>query len=488
MKKNFMKICSLVIAVAFTSASFIFAETVQTEDLSFEEPVSSPETAGVKKPVDIDETEFTKISLFDKPLFFILEVQFSSEFMGNYELSGNASDDIVEVEPALNAALLYQLGENISIFLENEIQFKGEFFLETDESRKQWVFERIESWILFSDIAGSRISLQVGRQKYEDERQWWWDAEFDSVRLHYNTEGIHSEIAVAQEIGAESTETDVWGPENKNLLRILSQTTWGDEETSRYAIFGLYQDDHSHRPRAGDLIRPFDEDELDADLFWYGARAMGDIETERMGDFAWWLDMAGIVGKETLFEFEETEDGDSEVAEIVERNVAGWGYDAGIIWETGSFNDMTLSLGYAWGSGDRDPEDDKNRSFRQTGFNEGDQRFQYYGELLNPDLSNLQIITASIGFPIGENGFIDFIYHGYRQDHPADFLWESDLEIDPEGHQKVIGEELDIAFTFEKENHLEIESSTAFFKAGNAFGDLSGNTAYRIKFEINWLF
>jgi hypothetical protein len=268
----------------------------------------------------------------------------------------------------------------------------------------------------------------------------------------------------------------------------MTQTTWGNEEALRYALFTLYQDDHSNRPQKGDLIRSVDEDDLDTDLFWYGVRVMGEMEMEKMGVFGWWVDVAGVNGEEVLFEFEETDDGYSEVADIRERDVSGWGFDVGMSWETGKFHDVVIAFGYAWGSGDREPGDTENRAFRQTGFNEGDQRFQYYGELLNPDLSNLQIMTASIGFPIGEDGFIDFIYHSYRQDYPADFLWASDLETAPEGLHQSVGEEWDIAFTFEKEEHLEIESSVAWFNAGDAFGNLSGNAAHRIKLDINWLF
>jgi hypothetical protein len=238
----------------------------------------------------------------------------------------------------------------------------------------------------------------------------------------------------------------------------------------------------------GDIVKPKDEDCNDADLLWYGVRVSGDIEADDMGEFSYWVDAAGVSGDETLFEFEETDEGNSEVTEIIKKDVFGWGFDTGATWHSGVFYDLAMTIGYAWGSGDRNPESGTDRSFRQTGFNEGDKRFQYYGELLDPDLSNLQIITISAGFPIGEDSFIDFVYHHYRQDQPAPFLWDSDLEADPEGIRKSIGEEVDVAFSYEEWDDYEIECSGAIFKAGDAFGDLSGQTAYRIKLEINYLF
>ncbi|MBC2714070.1 MAG: alginate export family protein [Desulfobacteraceae bacterium] len=448
----------------------------------------------VESPNDIDEEDFTECSLFDRPFYLAGEVQFSSEFKGDYELDPAAKDDLLEIEPALKVELFYLLSEDTSIFLENEVQYKVEYYSEIGKTDNKWIFERTESWIFFDNIGESSGSLQVGRQNYEDERQWWWDEQLDSIRLHYDGVGLHSEIAVAQELAPSSTEEGRIEPKHKDIFRILSHTAWNlndalrQDDALRLDLFGLYQNDHSSQPKVGDTVSPYEEDERDADLLWYGARVSGEVESGDRGEFEYWVDIAGLTGKEKLLAFEETDDGRRVVDEIISRDVSGWGFDTGITWHTGILNNMAMTLGYAWGSGDRNPEDEKNRSFRQTGFNEGDKRFQYYGELLNPDLSNLHIVTVSAGFPLGKSSFIDFIYHRYRQDYPALFLWESDLEAEPEGISKAIGEEWDIALTVEEWDDIEIESSVAIFTAGDAFGTLSGETAYRINFAINYLF
>lgn len=438
-------------------------------------------------PEGIDPEEYFAFSFFGRRFLLAAELQFCSEYMKDYELESRAADGLSEIEPALNVAFFYELGEKTFIYLENEVQHKTHRYIEAGGTSDQWVFERIESWILFRNIAGSGVSLQMGRQSYEDERQWWWDEQLDSIRVHFDRSRFHTEIAVAREVAAASTEVEDRDPENQHIFRILSQTVWGGSEALHYALFALYQDDRSRRRRESDPYITVD-DTSDADLFWYGVRAAGELETENLGNFSWWVDMAGVSGDETLYEFEADDEDAGDEIEIITRDVSGRGGDTGIVWETGALGDMMLTFGYAWGSGDRNPEDGKNRSFRQSGFNEGDMRFQYYGELLNPDLSNLHILTVAVGFPVNTAGFFDVIYHRYRQDHPADFLWESDLEIDPEGRRSFIGEEWDVAFTFEGASHVEIESSAALFKAGDAFGNLSGETAYRLKFEVNYLF
>ena len=466
------------------------ANDFDEEGAAFEDEMELEAIELVEKPNDIDEEDYMVFSLLDRPFYIAGELQFASEFKGDYELDQKAKDDLLETEPAIKAELYYLLSENTAIFFENEVQYKSEYYSEIGKTDNQWIYEPTEIWIFFDDINESGVSFQAGRQSYEDDRQWWWDEQLDSIRLHYDRQDFHGEIAVAQQLFRESTEESRIDPEDKNIFRIISHAAWSQDDPLRFDLFGLYQEDHSSQFMSGDLIRPHDEDERDADLFWYGARVSGDVEAEDLGEFSYWLDAAGVIGDEKLFEFEEAEDVTdyNEVTEIIKRDVAGWGYDIGLSWNTGIFRDMTFTLGYAWGAGDRDPEDKTDRSFRQTGFNEGDKRFQYYGELLNPDLSNLGIFTVAIGFEIGESSTIDFIYHQYRQDYAADFLWESDLEAEPEGVSKDIGEEFDVALTFEEWDDFEIESSAALFTAGDAFGILSGETAYRLKFEINYLF
>ncbi len=488
MGRSYMKkiICILVWLLIFSGPGWAKDFDEDSEELPEDFKRTGSEL--IEKPNDIDEEDYTEFPLFGRPLYIAGELQFSSEFMGDYELDPKAKDDLLEMEPALKVELFYPVTEMVSVFFENEVQYKSEYHSEIGKTDNQWIYEPTESWVFVDNIGDSGTSLQVGRQNYEDERQWWWDERLDSVRLHYDRADFHSEIAVAQQLYRESTEESQIDPENKNILRFLSHTAWQQDEPMRFDLFALYQDDHSSQPKVGDIVKPKNEDDHDADLLWYGARVSGDVEAEGMGEFSYWVDAAGVSGDETLFEFEETDEGFSEVAEIIKQDVFGWGVDTGATWHTGMFYDLSMTAGYAWGAGDRNPESGTNRSFRQTGFNEGDNRFQYYGELLNPDLSNLQIITISAGFPIGEDSFIDFIYHHYRQDHPAPFLWDSDLEADPEGISKSIGEEWDVAFTYEEWDNIEIESSAAIFVAGDAFGTLSGETAYLIKFEISYLF
>ena len=43
-----------------------------------------------------------------------------------------------------------------------------------------------ESWIHFGKLFGTNLELQIGRQNFEEKREWWWDEDLDSIRFYYS--------------------------------------------------------------------------------------------------------------------------------------------------------------------------------------------------------------------------------------------------------------------------------------------------------------
>src|SRR3990170_6062553 len=70
----------------------------------------------------------------------------------------------------------------------------------------------------------------------------------------------------------------------------------------------------------------------------------------------------------------------------------------------------SVALSYAVGTGDANPDDDTNYEFRQTGLQSNEARFsgvtqfKAYGEVLDPELTNLRIFTAGGGFRAAGEG------------------------------------------------------------------------------------
>jgi hypothetical protein len=175
--------------------------------------------------------------------------------------------------------------------------------------------------------------------------------------------------------------------------------------------------------------------------------------------------------------------GDAIVTGQSRNRVRGWAFDAGASLELPFAFEPYLTLAYARGSGG-------DETFRQTGLNgnngklRGNARFRYYGELLRPELSNLAIATVALGIPLGEDGWVETVWHDYRQVEADDRLPGSRLDIDPDGLSRGIGQELDIVASYRPPSGWDFELTGGVFRAGSAFGTAQGATAWQLRINI----
>jgi len=132
--------------------------------------------------------------------------------------------------------------------------------------------------------------------------------------------------------------------------------------------------------------------------------------------------------------------------------------------------------------------------FRQTGLQRdrarflGVDRFRYYGDLLRPELSNLHIFTAALGSRVLRASSVELLYHFYRQATPAPFLRDAQVTADPAGKSSLVGHEWDVVLGLEEWKHVEVELIGALFRAGRAFGSLSGNLAGGVFLKLRYNF
>lgn len=111
---------------------------------------------------------------------------------------------------------------------------------------------------------------------------------------------------------------------------------------------------------------------------------------------------------------------------------------------------VDATLGFAFGSGDSDPDTDVDRNFRQTGLHDnsgkfnGNTKFKYYGEVFDPELSNMMIWTAGAGIRPSKNTSLDVVYHHYSQVDRSDELRDVDIDPDPTGKSRDLGHAVDL--------------------------------------------
>jgi hypothetical protein len=434
-----------------------------------------------------------KFDLFGKPVTIGGEYDFNPRLRNNFDLDDTNQDANVRLEHELKLEAFYPISNFTAIFL----SFKGgnsSRFNYSSDSKNRTTFEvvRDETWIFFDRIAGSGFGLQFGNQNVSETREWWWDKDMDSLRLYYNRGPFHFELMGGQQIGGESTLVGL-NPKDKEVPRIMSLASWAWNYKQRLELFFMKQWDNSSEENVGDYIKRVNRDSFDDDMVWFGARAIGEVGLDDYGSVNYWADFAGVNGDETVYDYDDTKfDNFVRTTKKNKNDVSGWAFDIGAFWTLPFRYQPTLTLSYARGSGDRQPNDGQNSTFRQTGiqrnnwrFN-GVNRFKIYGELFDPELSNMNIFTSALGVRVLKNSSIEMVYHKYDQVEAINSIRNNNINEDPNGKSRDLGQEFDLVMNFREWKRLELELTGSMFDPGDAFDN--HDVAYSVFFDVNYNF
>ncbi|MEE9554992.1 MAG: alginate export family protein [candidate division Zixibacteria bacterium] len=360
----------------------------------------------------------------------------SAKNESEYDLSDLYLNDQRDAQPEIRAELAGYFNDIFRAF--GQISIRERIYL--DSERINPPSKKLESrvtqlYVLAKNIGVQGFAVQVGRQDIEDPREWLFDEYLDAVRLYY-----YGKAPVIYELAYIHSDFQL-----KNKYR-----TWSD-------IFARarWQVNNKNTVSGYLLVRKDSDQARNREPSWYGAGYMG-----KVGDyFNPWAELVIMKG---------TDKGKSLSASAMDLGVTA-------IAENVNYS-PSITVAYARGSGEKTGADDNE--FRQTGFQDntgyfgGVRIFKYYGELLDPELSNLIITTFGVGFKPIYNGSIEVVYHVYKQDQP-----EADLRGDlidpparPNGVSDDIGTSLDIVLGVSKLwNRVHIGWVFGMFTPGEAY-------------------
>lgn len=381
-----------------------------------------------------------------------LEVEF--DYKRNFDLDGEDDEDEYLVEPALGFAFSFDPNEKFQAFLAFTV-FWEFLFEDSDKTGDMIGLEIEQAYFLFKDILDSRFSFQVGRQRFEDEREWLFDEELDAVRIFYNVSNFTTGLSVSRFnlLDRDLLNSDEEDQINNYLLRTVYEIDNDDKEIIASAYL-FFRDDRS---------------EDNESPFLLGVSANGDF----LENIAYWFEFSFALGKEGS------------------EDIRAFGFDLGFSYEFDLPLEPTLTFGFAFGSGDDDSEDNEANDFRQSGFHNNESSFngavdfKYYGEVFDPELSNLLIFTAGVGFNITDNSSVDFIYHYYQQHKRTDNFRDVGVDAEPDGESKSIGNEIDLVIGYEEILNTEFALRLGYFIPGNAFESDSAN-AFSVLVEFQY--
>ncbi len=391
-------------------------------------------------------------SLLDS-LEFGGHVELATEHQRNFDLDRAEDDDVALVPVELQLGLLFDPNDYFEAYLQATLTKQFVLREEGEDEDRNTELTLEEAYVTVRQPDWG-LSLQVGRQSFEDERQWLYDAELDGVRGAYRTSEFSLELSASREAQIAQDFLNTVDEENINT----------------YVLYGAYELLEAVTLSAYGLVNDFRGNGGDQEVF-FGLQSFGTIG-ERL---SYWLDAAHVRGDEAG------------------RDLRGYGLDLLAAYRFDAPLSPHLILGYAFGSGDSDPDDDTDGAFRQTGLqgNEtevgGLTAFRYYGEAFDPELSNMSIFTAGLGARPREGLSLDLVYHYYLQDEAADELRETGVDAEPTGRSRRLGSEIDLVFGLEEIEDVRISAFIGYFMPGRAFEPGADDALFaRIEFEYEF--
>jgi len=394
----------------------------------------------------------------------------------NLDLDSTRDNDRIRLTPELKANFIFSFPHDILLFTQLGLEDKVTL---RDKVKPMNVYS-----ILFDEFfvhvplpLSVPSAFRIGRQQFFEPRRWFLNDDLDGIRLFLDPHPFHVNLSVSTPVPSFDTSIRAFDDifRSRDQVDFLIQTSYDMQPASQKSKIGGYL-----------LIRN-DDSPADADPFWVGIRSYGRPKFKfKIGKsefmkklfkprLRYWLDAAFVGGT------------------VQSQSLRGFAFDVGASYMARKFQlQPYLTLGFAYGSGDSNPNRGMNGNFRQTGFQSntgkfgGVVNFDYYGILFDPELSNLSIFTAGLGFRPLPKSSMDVVYHHYEQNTRSSSLRDIDVKGDLTGTSTNVGDEIDLIVGYREIQNFRVRLRTGYFIPGSAF--VQGDSAFEGRLDVLWSF
>lgn len=344
--------------------------------------------------------------------------------------AGDKRENELELEPLLRFDV--RVMPDSPVYGRAELEWKRQTKRESGElPEKQTRLEVNLAYIGLKNDLIPDTRVKIGRWLYRDEREWLVDENLDGAwvrwrKAAWSADAFAGRVNFWQKDLMDSTTRNT---QSVNIMGLLARY----QVAKRWSlgVYGVVQNNVSDDSfRLGNFgLRSHNARDEHLQHWLEIGIAEGNQQGERIRGYA--LDMGGTV----IFPIENLK--------------------------------PRLTLGYAVGS----------ENYRQTGLqsNEakfgGETKFKVYGETLNPNLANLQVLTLGLGASLGETSTLDLIYHDYSQ-FRLGALSEDDMALRPRYDRqngRRLGYGLDLIYGWEPRDNLKLESKLGTFTPSSRF-------------------
>jgi alginate production protein len=181
-----------------------------------------------------------------------------------------------EVAPELALALSFDPSKYFRVFVNFEL-LKDFALVEPEREERRMILRLTQAYLSFKELADGRLSFQLGRQRFDDEREWLYDEELDAVRVFYRWSDLSLETSVSR----------------RDLVKRGLFNGQDRERINNYIIYGTYNLSKDIVLAAYSLLRDDRSPERERPIF-FGLHSSGEI----IDDFDYWLELAHVRGRD----------------------------------------------------------------------------------------------------------------------------------------------------------------------------------------------
>lgn len=339
--------------------------------------------------------------------------------------------------------------------------------------------------IRMEELFGSSFNyLEAGRDRLKDERSWLMDDDMDFFIVGYDSTLLDVEFGASTwlwngRIGDDGSGRD----EDQSIGATGSHYLWGRINYQwyfRHFVELNWTKEHFTRPDDFQTGYPNRVEELiqSADIDWLTLQVSG-ILHRNQSEWEYWGILSWLAG-------EEHQQNDATGINRKLEMDAQSGWDLGFV---GRFdhNRFAVGLGIGSASGDFDGEP---QYFRQPIIAKnkkrmlGVKKYRIFGDVLAPDLANLQIASLWMGWAVNPGFWIEGGVHQYRQLDADSAAFYSRSRLQPDGKSKDIGTALDLVLGGRIGVGKELQLNLGWFQGGKAFDETAeDDNAYRVLLE-----
>jgi alginate production protein len=449
------------VAMAFFVLSWpLFAnEGVQPK----EKQTPSSEKSG-EEVADIDAPPSTPTRIAPN-VFFGGRIEFEYEVEYNYDLDDEQRDKLELGEPIVSLATAIVPNQNIMAFVNLRFSDEFEFEAEGRNKRNRPPKLKVSQAYISLNNALEDARLTLGRQRFEDDREWVYDEKLDAVRLSWALPRLTLDASFSFE-GVLDKDILRGQDHGEQVFNYFVRLEYRPTKRVKVAPYCIFRDDRSER-----WVRPL----------FFGLHSSGRV-TKRL---EYWIEFAWVEGRERVRRGEGRH-------KIIDFD--GVGLDVGGTYRLPGRLRPAVSLGFAFGEGEFGSDGKVHRGFRQTGLHDNNDKLngitavRYYGEVFDPELSNLMVFTVGAGIRPTKKVSAEIIYHHYWQHRAHNELKDADIDADPDGVDRELGSEFDVVVAFRDVYNFTVEATFGVFIPGKAFSNDEDESAFLASVRVIYEF